>query len=241
MTKTPDRRLEDLKRFYDLLARLEETVGGARRLSECSGRLDWPERGVYLFMEDGEVRSASGHGPRVVRVGTHALRAGSTSRLWKRLRSHKGRQRSGSGNHRTSIFRGHVGHALRNRDGFDAPDWDRRDKPRGTITREIRERERPLEEAVSRTIGAMPFLWLAVEDAPGPDSLRGYLEHNAIALLSEYRPPRLDPPSESWLGLHCERGRVRPSGLWNTNHVDDPYDPAFLEELERLIDRMGSR
>ena len=230
----PDQRLEHRKRFYDLLAELEKTVGGARRLSHCSGRLDWPERGVYFFMEDGEVRSASGEGPRVVRVGTHALRAGSTSRLWGRLRSHRG-DRFGIGNHRLSIFRGHVGNALRNRDRFDAPDWDRRNRPPGTITPEIRERERPLEEAVSRTIGAMPFLWLAVDDAPGPDSSRGYLERNAIALLSEFRRPPLDPPSESWLGLHCERGRVSPSGLWNTNHVDDPYDPAFLDDLAHLI------
>ena len=32
----------------------------------------------------------------------------------------------------------------------------------------------------------MPFLWLEVPDPPGPDSLRGYIERNAIVLLSNY-------------------------------------------------------
>ena len=31
----------------------------------------WPQRGVYFFMEDGEERSDSGSGLRIVRVGTH--------------------------------------------------------------------------------------------------------------------------------------------------------------------------
>ena len=236
--ETGNERLDHLRRFYAILDSLEQILGEARRLSDCSGHLSWPERGVYFFREHGEIRAGSGAGPRIVRVGTHALKRGSRTRLWTRLRSHKGRDRSGSGNHRVSIFRGHVGNALRNRDGFDCPDWDRRNRPPGTITREIRERERPLEEAVSRTIGAMPFLWLAVEDEPGPDSLRGTLERNAIALLSGYGRPAPDPPSESWLGLHCARGKVRPSGLWNTNHVEDDYDPAFLDELARLVERM---
>jgi hypothetical protein len=48
----------------------------------------------------------------------------------------------------------------------------------------------------------------------------------------------LDPPSSGWLGYHCDRERVRSSGLWNSNHVDEIYDPAFLETLERLIDEM---
>jgi len=32
-------RLEDVKRFYGLLDRLEERLGGAARLAECDGRM----------------------------------------------------------------------------------------------------------------------------------------------------------------------------------------------------------
>lgn len=68
----------------------------------------------------------------------------------------------------------------------------------------------------------MPFLWLAIEDEASPDSLRGYIERNAIALLSNFgKEPRLDPPSAKWLGNFCKNERVRRSGLWNDRHVDD--------------------
>jgi hypothetical protein len=72
--------------------------------------------------------------------------------------------------------------------------------------------------------------------------VRGYIERNAIALLSNYNKAPLDPPSPGWLGCHYNRPgvrdaglRVRTSGLWNSNHVDEIYDPVFLDELERLL------
>jgi hypothetical protein len=39
-------RLRDLVRFYDLLDRLSQQIGGPRQLAESSGRHRWPERGV---------------------------------------------------------------------------------------------------------------------------------------------------------------------------------------------------
>jgi hypothetical protein len=85
----------------------------------------------------------------------------------------------------------------------------------------------------------MPFLWLEVDDPPGPASLRGYLERNSIALLSNLGKPHLDPPSPGWRGRSCDRGKalVRDSGLWNQRHVDEAYDPAFLDVLARLVDK----
>ena len=68
-------RLSDLVRFYILLGSLEEKLGGKRTLAVCNGRMSWPTRGVYFFFEAGEERCDSGHGPRIVRVGTHALTA----------------------------------------------------------------------------------------------------------------------------------------------------------------------
>jgi hypothetical protein len=103
----------------------------------------------------------------------------------------------------------------------------------------VRTGERVLEREVSQTIGKMPFLWLAMEDESGPQSLRGYIERNSIALLSNYSKPPLDPPSQHWLGRHCDRERVRNSGLWNSNHGDERYDPAFLDELDRAISAMA--
>ncbi len=100
---------------------------------------------------------------------------------------------------------------------------------------EVRQSEAALEKSVSQVIGSMPFLWLDVDDAPGPASLRGYLERNAIALLSNYGKSLLDPPSTNWLGHFCNRERVQKSGLWNNNHVDGTYDPDFIHVLHQLV------
>lgn len=224
-------RLSDLRDYYALLAVLSERTGGPRRLRDCSGRMYWPNRGVYFFMEDGEARSDSGSGPRIVRVGTHALTDSSRTKLWARLRQHRGQGKSGGGNHRGSIFRLIVGTALIARYGHDFPTWGQGNNAPANV----RLGEINLEREVSTVIGDMPFLWLAVEDEPGPRSLRGYIERNSIALLSNFEKESLDPPSAGWLGHSCSRERVRTSGLWNQNHVDEAYDPAFLGHLEALV------
>jgi hypothetical protein len=150
---------------------------------------------------------------------------------------------SGGGNHRGSIFRLIVGAALIRRDGLIFPTWGNG----STAESFVRSGEVALERQVSRLIGDMPFLWVPIGDEPGPKSRRGYIERNAIALLSNYNKPPLDPPSQEWLGRHCEReqvsesvrDRVMKSGLWNSDYVDAAYDPAFLNELGAFVSAIG--
>jgi hypothetical protein len=224
-------RCAHLIRFYSLVDRLETHIGGARILSDCSGRMGWPIRGVYFFREPGERRTHSGEGPRIVRVGTHALKAGSGAALWTRLSQHRGQPSTGGGNHRGSIFRLIVGAALMKRENLDFPTWGKGN----TADRVVRSAELTLEHQVSELIGRMPFLWLAIEDEAGPESLRGYIERNAIALLSNYNRHPLDTPTDDWLGHHSDRERVRKSGLWNQNHVEASYHPGFLDSLDKLV------
>ena len=209
-------------------------MGGARTLASCSGRLRWPKRGIYFFMERGEKRSDTGGGSRIVRIGTHALKEGSGTKLWTRLSQHRGQEKTGGGNHRGSIFRLIVGTAVMGQQGWECRTWGEG----STASVEVRTREVPLEREVSKVIRAMPFLWLGIDDEPGANSLRGYIERNAIALLSNFGKEALDAPSAEWLGYYCNRERVRKSGLWNSNHVDERYDPAFLGTLERLVNEM---
>jgi hypothetical protein len=183
-------RISDLQNLYALLGCLAERVGGARTFAACSGRLGWPRRGVYFFMEDGGVRSDSGTGPRIVRVGTHALTKGSGTKLWSRLKAHRGQPKTGGGNHRGSIFRLIVGTAIMARSGHDFPSWGDGNK----APADVRAAENALECEVSKVICAMHFLWLAIDDDPGAKSLRGYIERNAIALLSNFEKESLDPP-----------------------------------------------
>ncbi len=106
----------DLDRFYRLLGVLEFDAGLGAVLGDCTGRQDWPSRGIYFFREPGEYRSTDPSTARVTRIGTHAVSSGANSKLWQRLRAHRG-HRDGGGNHRGSIFRLHVGAALLKRDG----------------------------------------------------------------------------------------------------------------------------
>jgi hypothetical protein len=228
-------RRKDLIRFYSILDCLEQAIGGARTLGDCRGRMDWPTRSVYFFRENVENRSDTGIGPRIGRVGTHALKAGGSTKLWGRLSTDRGQLRNGGGNHRGSIFRLIVGTALIGRDGYNFPTWGEG----SSATKDIRAAEVELERGVSQVIGKMPFLWLSIGDEPGPESMRGKIERNSVALLSNFEKAPLDPPSSQWLGHYCNRERVRASGLWNQNHVDEHYEPDFLDHLDGLVAQMG--
>lgn len=234
------RRLDDIRQFYELLGQLERKLGGTRTLAPSHLAAAWPERGVYFFFEPGETRSTSGSGPRVVRVGTHALKTDSTTTLWSRLRQDRGNlggARPDGGNHRVSIFRLHVGTALiaKQPDRWP-PEITRWWAVGSDAPASVRDREYPLEQAVSKYIRTMPLLWLAINDAPGPGSLRGYIERNSIALLSgTNRDVAVDRPSPGWLGRWATSEAVQQSGLWNVNHLNEPNDPEFLKVFAGLV------
>lgn len=231
-------RLRDVRRFYAILDELRSRLGGPRLLETADGSMSWPRRGVYFFFEPGEERTTSGAGPRVVRVGTHALKAGSDTTLWGRLRMHRGSlnsSRPGGGDHRGSVFRLHVGTALIRHDHWAAAvgaHW----AEGSSAPIYIRNREYPRECSVSQYIRHLPFLWLEIDDAPGPDSRRAFIEANAIALLSNRRRATpIDPATPGWLGRFARNDGVCWSGLWNDEHTNEEYAPEFLDELERYL------
>ncbi len=207
-------RSKHVECFYELLKELEERVGGKRMLKDCHWNLDWPERGIYFFFEEGETRSHSPNELRVVRVGTHAVTAKSKSRLWHRLYEHK--QDGGR-----SVFRNHVSRALRIRAEIRGP-----------------QNEHNHTRCVSSHIGRMPFLWLNV-DGKGSHQRRTWLERNAIALLSNWRSSDGDQPSEDWLGKHSAKTEVKKSGLWNVQHVKSGYKSLLLDDLAEYINQTG--
>jgi hypothetical protein len=230
---------KDLDRFYYLLNELENRIGGTRTLKTADGRMDWPQRGVYFFFDPGETRSISGE--RFVRVGTHFLKAKAKSTILNRQSQHRGVTRSGAGNHRGSIFRLIVGVSIIHREGLDIPSWGvapdlgNASRRLGVDRETLKEAEQPLEIRVSDHIRSMPFLWLDIGDEPGPESMRGYIERNSIALLSNMSVNSIDRPSPDWLGQYCDRTKVRGSGMWNNNHVDEQYDPIFLDTLKSFV------
>ncbi len=229
-------RRRDVDRLYQLLETLEDRVGGKQRLDDCTGYMDWPDRGVYFFFAADERRDSGDH-RRLTRIGTHAVSEGSSTSLWDRLRTHRGATRGtyeGGGNHRGSVFRKRVGEALVERDGLhdEYPHWGRG----SSADRDRRLAELDLERRVSDYLRDLPFLWLNVDDEPGADSLRAYVERNAIALLSNYQRDAIDQRADEWLGTHSRSEKIRTSGLWNVDHVDETYDPAFLDAVSDAVD-----
>ena len=219
-------RPADLDRFYALLADLADRVGGAWKLERCTGYMDWPDRGVYVFLAPGETRSAGQH--RVTRVGTHAVVADSSTSLWDRLKGHSGTGAGSSahphgGNHRGSVYRERVGEALIERHGLhdDYPDWGTRwsktDRDRGAV----RDEEYPLERRVSTYVREQPFL---------PRRRTGSRQRPGVRLAKRHRAPEQlravgDRPSRRRLA-----GPTRP----------EPKDPR-IGPVERRPRRRDAR
>lgn len=228
-------RSTHLDRLYDLLYRLKDRTDGWYFLDDCHGRMDWPDWGVYFFFHHDETRNSTEH-LRLTRIGTHAVSEGSSTSLWNRLRNHRGAKRGtyeGGGNHRGSVFRKRVGEAIIERDDLydDYPDWG----VGSSAGRERRLSELDLERQVSENIRQLPFLFVRIDDVPGPDSDRSYIERNAIALASNFQSVSIDTRNQDWLGHHSPVDEIRESGLWNINHVDEKYDTDFLDRLETVI------
>ena len=224
-------RLKDVKRFYEILKKLEYRVGKPKILanySRSSLQRCWPTGGVYFFMENGEKKSESGEGLRVVRIGLSGA-------LWHRLNRHRSK---------SSSFRTDVGSALINNlinkheiNYSYYTKWRNRNES-STIKNDPAIKK--LETCVTKTIGEMPFLCLKVDN----EDLRDDIESNSIALLSNFRRKTIDAPSNTWLGCHCTdkhdkiKDKVKESGLWNSEYVGDDYNPEFLGKLEELVDQM---
>ena len=207
-------RKADTERFYELMGELEEQVGGQHLLRNFASVVSPGDKGVYFIFEPGEIRRES-VALRVVRIGTHGLRAKSRSTIWTRLFEHlmfNGR----------SVFRDHINAALLNRNGISKENLGHRHSA-----------------CITDHIGQMRLLWVRI-DGDGGHVKRHKVEKNAIALLSDFHGAAIDKPSPSWLGRHrvdaCDvkrnHAKLAKSGLWNVDFVGKKkYDQSFLDDL----------
>lgn len=212
---------------YNIIERLARKTG-LRRMRDLLG-LEMPGAGIYLFFDEQETRLKDITKLRVVRVGTHGVAEGSKASLRHRIRTHFGTA-SGEGNHRSSIFRLHVGRSLINAGlAPTVASWGTQTLGSATVGD-----EREIEQAVSQYLGNLLVLLI---DVPGPSNKRNdraYLEQNLISLFSNECSP-LDPPSYGWLGINSDKQEIRKSGLWNVNHVYQRFDRAFTNVLDYYI------
>jgi len=230
-------RREHIDDLYDLLGELEAKVDGKQKLGDCTGYMDWPDRGVYVFFARDEYRENEDQ-HRITRIGTHAVSEGSSTSLWNRLRTHRGAM-SGTyedgGNHRGSVFRKRVGEAVIEKEGHhdEYPEWG----DGSSAKRELRLEELEMERQVSDYLRELPFLWIDVDGEPSANCDRAYIERNMIALLSNYQRDSIDARGSQWLGKHSRSEKIRDSGIWNVNHVDEGYDLSFIGMLKEAVEK----
>ena len=150
---------EHVNTFYELLDILSVGLDGGRLLGECKASSGWPDRGLYFLFEPGETRRELPTIPRVVRIGTHAVSKGSKSTLWNRLSTHRGTEH-GTGSHRSSVFRLHVGAAMmrKSRGEVELPTWGKGQN----ASKKIRAAEEALERQVSSYMAKLRVLWLNI-------------------------------------------------------------------------------
>ncbi|MBX3497841.1 MAG: hypothetical protein KF889_00215 [Alphaproteobacteria bacterium] len=223
----PEKSQRVLDAAYKIIGRLSKNMEGRRLRNIVGGEM--PPSGIYLFLDEAEPRLKQIDQLRIVRVGTHGVAAGSKASLKNRMRTHYGTA-MGEGNHRSSIFRLHTGQSLMN--ASRAPSVSTWGTP--TADKEALAAERDLERAVSNYLANLCVLLVAVPGEADKGNDRAYLEQNLIALLSNGCRP-LDPPSSEWLGLRSAKRQIRKSGLWNVNHVDQQFDPGFLDVLDHYV------
>ena len=56
-----------------------------------------------------------------------------------------------------------------------------------------------------------------------------------LACLAISDEDAVDAPSAEWLGRSSARGKIKGSGLWNVNHVEEIPGSDWLSVLERWI------
>jgi hypothetical protein len=224
-------RVRDMQRLYILINSLQET-GKVFPLCKLNDQ-KLPKQGVYLFIDMKEINLLGKPG-RIVRIGTHAISSGSRSTLRNRLKTHLG-PKDGTGNHRSSIFRLHVGQALFSSLRIsDCNETWGADKP---ATSDLIVFERHHEKLVTEYLANLLVCIIPVLDSASRFSLRALIEKQIISLYSE-NFLFLETPSCQWLGRHSHKTIIASSGLWNLQHVGSTYDPdgaGNIKDIENVL------
>lgn len=180
-----------------------------------------PLNGIYILFEKGEMAHNTN---RIVRVGTH----NGDSRLPSRLKSHFIKE-----NKDRSIFRKNIGRALLNKakDPF-LENWEL-----DLTSREAWnyyqhqvdfDKQKQVEHQVTEYI--QQNFWFVVFPIVKKED-RLFWESRIISTVSWCHECQ---PSETWLGLHSPKEKIRESGLWLVNELNK--QPLSENEFNYLKD-----
>ena len=182
-----------------------------------------PQDGIYVLFERGE--PAHG-GDRIVRVGMNTGRGTLPSRLKEHFITE---------NKDRSIFRKNMGRAILNRDedpflqhwDIDLTTRKNRERYEHLIDKD---RQREIERQVTEYIqDNFSFVTIPVRD-------KGRTKQLEARIISTVSLCSACGPSETWLGRHSPKLKIRQSGLWQVNRLyQQPLSPYDLDALRQLL------
>lgn len=182
-----------------------------------------PKNGIYIMFENGE---AAHHGFRIVRIGINV----GQDNLYQRLTEHYEKR-----NKDRSIFRKNIGLALLNgrEDPFlnkwkiDLTTHDARLKYSEIVNSEtLLNTEKEVSEIIQRNF---KFSLIQVDSKLE----RKKLEARLISTVSHCKECG---PSDQWLGLKSPKKKIRESGLWQEQGMNEQViDQKTLEKIEEEL------
>lgn len=178
-----------------------------------------PLNGIYILFQKNEKAHEV---DRIIRIGTHT----GQNQLLSRLQQHFINE-----NKDRSIFRKNIGRALLNKDNdsyLDKWELDLTTKEAKEKFDKIidKEKQKQIEKQVSKFIqNNFSFVVFPIQDK----EKRLEIEKKIISTISLCENCK---PSDSWLGLHSPKQKIRESGLWLVNELyKEPLSDKDFEEL----------
>ena len=178
-----------------------------------------PDNGIYVLFEKGEHAHST---DRIVRIGTHTGR----DQLGPRIKQHFVKEKKDR-----SIFRKNIGRCIlnKNKDSF-LEYWDldlTTRKARETYASKIDfDKQADIEKQISEYLRSR--FAVSVFEVPEKED-RLQIESRITSTVSLCNDCK---PSNTWLGLHSTKQKIRESGLWQVNELyKTPFNSKELEQL----------
>lgn len=178
-----------------------------------------PKNGIYILFERGEKFNEY---DRIVRIGTHT----GNKQLYSRLNQHFIQE-----NKNRSIFRKNIGRCILNKEGssyqslweLDITSRAERERNLGLLDLEF---ENQIEKRISNYIQTNLTFCVFLVDSKEE---RLYWERKIASTLAQSIEIK---PSEQWLGNYSPKEKIRSSGLWQVNELNNAI--LTQQEFEQL-------
>lgn len=184
-----------------------------------------PKNGIYIIFEKGERFDGL---DRIVRVGTHT----GDNQLISRLKQHFYQE-----NKNRSIFRKNIGRCILAKENPSyLPIWELDITPKIDREKKLSQidkiYEKQLETRISQYI-RNNFSFCVFEVAEKSERL--FWESRLVSILAQSTALT---PSIDWLGNYSTKDKIRESGLWQVNELNN--QPLNDTEFSRLIQILSS-